>query len=216
MTTPPVEWRTSTSPVPYPEAVRAMEQHVANMLDSNAPERVWLLEHSPLFTAGTSAREEEIPRDGPFPVHVTGRGGQVTYHGPGQRIAYVMLDLRTRGRDIRRFVRGLEEWVIATLSEFGIEGGRRKSRVGVWVRGTQGRDAKIAAIGVRVRRGITYHGISVNVDPDLSHYEGIVPCGIRDADVTSLSNLGRAVAMREVDQALEKHFERTMSARSGP
>lgn len=213
MAEPAPEWVTSAEPVPYREAVRAMEEHVARMLASGAPERVWLLEHPPLYTAGTSTRPEDLPLDGALPVYATGRGGQLTYHGPGQRVAYVMLDLRARGQDIRRFVRGLEEWMIAALAAFGVEGGRREGRVGVWVRTPAG-DAKIAAAGVRVRRGITFHGVSLNVDPALAHYRGIVPCGIRDAGVTSLAALGRTATMAEMDRELRRSFGRAMPQRT--
>lgn len=215
MAGPIPEWRTSPEPVPYREAVRAMEGHVAAMLAGEAPERVWLLEHPPLYTAGTGTRPEHLPLHGPLPVYATGRGGQLTYHGPGQRVAYVMLDLRARGQDIRRFVRGLEGWVIAALAAFGVEGGRRADRAGVWVRTSAG-DAKIAALGVRVRRGITFHGISVNVAPDLDHYRGIVPCGVQDAGVTSLAALGRTATLEEVDRELKRHFADAMPRRAAP
>ena len=203
----PLEWQISETPVPYPEAVAAMERRVAEIRAGTAPELVWLLEHPPLYTAGTSARPEDL-LDPRFPVFQSGRGGQYTYHGPGQRIAYVMLDLRRRGPDVRAFVCNLENWVIAVLAGFGVRGERRDGRVGVWVdRGRNGGDAKIAAVGVRVRHWITFHGISLNVEPDLQHYAGIVPCGISDAGVTSLVDLGITASMAEVDAALRHCFE---------
>ena len=203
----PVEWDVSARPVPYLEAVRAMERLVA-AISRGAPERVWLLEHPPLYTAGTSARDHDLlePR---FPVFKTGRGGQYTYHGPGQRVAYVMLDLNKRGRrDVRVFVRDLEEWLIRSLKELGVKGERRKGRVGIWVTGRDGREDKIAAIGVRLKQWVSYHGISLNVSPDLSHYSGIVPCGIAKADwgVTSLAALGLGATLHDTDAALKSAF----------
>ena len=203
----PVEWSAAPEPVPYPDAVAAMEERVAAILARQAPEQVWLLEHPPLYTAGTSAQADDLLDPLGLPVFKSGRGGQYTYHGPGQRVAYVMLDLAGRGRmDLRCFVRDLERWLIGTLAEFGIVGACRAGRVGIWVE-TDGGAAKIAAIGVRVRRWVTFHGISLNVDPDLAHYRGIVACGIREHGVTSLAALGVDATMDEVDRALRRSFE---------
>lgn len=201
-----MRWKTSKSLVAYPDAISFMEQRVAEIHSGEAPETVWLLEHPPLYTAGTSAREADL-LDARFPVFKTGRGGEYTYHGPGQRVGYVMLDLRTRGQDVRGFVTGLEEWLIRTLKEFGVSGERKEGRIGVWVSHPDGREEKIAALGVRVRKWITFHGISLNVDPDLSHYSGIVPCGIPDHGVTSLHALGIKAGAVEVDEVLKKTFE---------
>lgn len=206
----PVEWHTSTGYADYVEAEAAMEARVAAIHAGAAAERVWLLEHPPLYTAGVSARDEDLI-DARFPVHRTGRGGQFTYHGPGQRVAYVMLDLSARGRDVRGLVRGLERWIIGALAEFGVEGEVKEGRVGVWVT-RQGpgwsREDKIAAIGVKVRRWVSFHGISLNVEPDLDHFGGIVPCGIREHGVTSLHDLGILATMDEVDAALKIAFRR--------
>lgn len=201
-----LEWKISDSPVDYPEALAFMEARVAAIRDQGAPECVWLLEHPPLYTAGTSAKREDLLDPDRFPVYDAGRGGQYTYHGPGQRVAYVMLDLKRRGGDIRAFVHDLEEWLIHTLDRFGVKGERRDGRVGIWVERGMGREDKIAAIGVRVRRWVTFHGISLNVDPDLSHFGGIVPCGITQYGVTSLWNLGHTPTMEEVDMALKDAF----------
>jgi lipoyl(octanoyl) transferase len=206
-----VEWRISRTPVDYRTAVDEMEQRVAAIRAGAARELVWLLEHPPLYTAGTSARDEDLLEPGRLPVHRTGRGGRYTYHGPGQRIAYVMLDLRRRGQDVRCYVHQLEEWVIRTLARFGVYGERRNGRVGIWVAQAGGREAKIAAIGVRVRQWVTYHGIAINIDPDLDHYRGIVPCGIAEHGVTSLAALGVAVTMEEVDTALRATFGEAFS-----
>jgi lipoyl(octanoyl) transferase len=210
---PPVEWTTSAAPVPYPRAVRAMEARAAAIHAGDLPEQVWLLEHPPLYTAGTSADPAELLEAGRLPVHPTGRGGRYIYHGPGQRIAYVMLDLGARGRDVRRYVRNLEEWVIRTLARVGVAAGRREGLVGIWTPGgtgdAAGEQAKIAAIGVRVRRWVTFHGVAINVDPDLTAFAGIVPCGIRDAGVTSLAALGIAAGLDELDAALRAEFERS-------
>jgi|SRR5215469_1873300 len=207
--TPPkteaIEWRKNTKPVPYEEAVSVMEARVREIRAGTAPELVWLLEHPALYTAGTSARDSDLV-DPVLPVHHTGRGGQWTYHGPGQRIAYVMLDLNRRGGDLRAFVRDLEEWLIRTLASFGVTGERRPGRVGIWVADKAGGESKIAAIGVRVRRGVSYHGISLNVAPDLAHYRGIVPCGVREHGVTSLAALGLRPIMNKVDSALRASF----------
>jgi lipoyl(octanoyl) transferase len=202
-----VEWRIDDAPVPYPEAVAAMERRVAAIRAGEAPEMVWLLEHPPLYTAGTSARPDDLLDPGRFPVFKTGRGGQYTYHGPGQRVAYVMLDLKRRGGDVRAFVGNLEEWIIRTLQRFNVTGERRDGRVGIWVARGAGREDKIAAIGVRVRRWVSYHGIAVNVEPDLDHFAGIVPCGIREHGVTSLADLGLPVTLADVDVALQATFD---------
>jgi lipoyl(octanoyl) transferase len=193
--------------VPYPDAVATMEARVAAIRAGTAPELVWLLEHPPLYTAGTSARDEDLLQKDRFPVYRSGRGGRFTYHGPGQRVAYVMLDLDRRGRDIHAFVRGLEDWLIETLRVFGVQGERRADRVGVWVRRADGRDEKIAALGLRVRHWVSFHGASLNVAPELSHYAGIVPCGVKEHGVTSLAALGIPVSMDEVDRALRTTFE---------
>ena len=202
-----VEWSAAPEPVLYPDAVAAMEERVAAILARQAPEQVWLLEHPPLYTAGTSARAGDLLDPLGLPVYRSGRGGQYTYHGPGQRVAYVMLDLAARGRmDLRCFVRDLEQWLIDALAAFGVVGLRREGRVGIWV-AADGGEAKIAAIGVRVRRWVTFHGVSLNVAPDLAHYRGIVACGIREHGVTSLAALGVDATMDEVDCALQRSFE---------
>jgi lipoyl(octanoyl) transferase len=205
------EWAVSTGYVPYDEAVAAMEARAAAIAAGEADELVWLLEHPPLYTAGVSAKDGDLLEPDRFPVHRAGRGGQFTYHGPGQRVAYVMLDLNRRGRDVRAFVRGLEDWIIGALGDFGVEAGVRDGRVGVWVeRKGPGwsREDKIAAIGVKVRRWVSFHGISLNVEPDLSHFGGIVPCGITEHGVTSLVDLGVLATMDEADAALKRSFER--------
>jgi lipoyl(octanoyl) transferase len=206
---PPVEWRVARHPVPYEAAVATMESRAASIAEGRAPELVWLLEHPALYTAGTSARDEDLLDAARLPVFRTGRGGQFTYHGPGQRVAYVLLDLKRRRPDVRAFVAALEEWVIRALLPFNVEGERRADRVGVWVRRPdKAMDAedKIAAIGVRLRRWVSFHGISLNVEPDLSHYAGIVPCGVQGPGVTSLVNLGRPVTMDDADDALLAAF----------
>lgn len=202
-----VRWEASSGLVGYEEAVARMEAEAAAIAVGTAQELVWLLEHPALYTAGTSANDSDLLTPERFPVHKTGRGGQYTYHGPGQRIAYVMLDLRKRGQDVRAFVAGLEQWIIATLAEFAITGERREDRVGVWVADGQ-REDKIAAIGVRLKRWVSLHGISINVDPDLSHFDGIVPCGVSAHGVTSLKALGIKAGMSDVDAALERNFSR--------
>jgi lipoyl(octanoyl) transferase len=200
-----VEWRTEEGLQPYPEAVAFMEARAAQIALGTAPELVWLVEHPPIYTAGTSAKDSDLI-DARFPVFRTGRGGQFTYHGPGQRVGYVMLDLKRRKADVRAFVHDLEEWLIKTLAQFNVKGERREGRVGIWVvRGA--REDKIAAIGVRVRRWVTFHGVSLNVDPDLSHFSGIVPCGVREHGVTSLVDLGLPVTMADVDVAMKRAFE---------
>ncbi len=218
-----VEWRTSDGLVDYDQAVGWMEARAAAIRDEGASECVWLLEHPPLYTAGTSARDEDLLWSDRFPVHRTGRGGQFTYHGPGQRVAYVMLDLKRRGPDVRRYVQDLEEWIIRTLARFNVTGERRPGRVGIWVDRAKhdripGREDKIAAIGVRVRRWVSYHGIALNVEPDLSHFGGIVPCGIGpdlgglQLGVTSLVDLGLTVTMEDADLALNAAFSEVFGA----
>ena len=206
-----VEWIVSREPVDLPDAVAEMERRVAAIASGNEDEAVWLLEHPPLITSGTSGRDGDILEGATLPVHRVGRGGQVTYHGPGQRVAYLMLNLNTRGRDVRRFVQSVEEWIVLTLSEFGIRGETRAGRVGIWVRRTDGLDDKIAAIGIRLRRWITLHGASINVDPNLEHYSSIVPCGIRGHGVTSMAELGKSIAMEELDRILREKFPLTFS-----
>ena len=201
-----IEWRVSDAPVAYERAVAAMEERVAAIRAGAAPELVWLLEHPPLYTAGTSARDGDLIEPSLFPVHRSGRGGQYTYHGPGQRVGYVMLDLTRRGADLRAYVHRLEEWLIRTLASFGLEGERRPGRVGIWIAESGGRERKIAAIGIRVRRWVSFHGVSLNVDPDLSHYRGIVPCGIHEHGVTSLAEQGIGAGMHAVDDALKRAF----------
>lgn len=203
---PPLEWKISDGLEDYEAAVAFMERRVEAIRAGEAGEMVWLLEHPPLYTAGTSADPAELIDAGRFPVHATGRGGRHTYHGPGQRVAYVMLDLRRRGLDVRRYVAGLEEWMILTLARFGVRGERREGRVGIWVARGGGREDKIGAIGVRVRRWVTFHGTALNVEPELGHFAGIVPCGIAEHDVTSLADLGHIVTMPEVDAALMATF----------
>ncbi|MGK2908509.1 MAG: lipoyl(octanoyl) transferase LipB [Sphingobium sp.] len=200
-----VEWRRSDAPVPYPEALQDMEARAADVAAGSAAERVWLLEHPPLYTAGTSADVAEL-LDPRFPVYDAGRGGRYTYHGPGQRVGYLTLDLGKRGKDIRNFVHNLEGWVIDTLGDFGVAARRADGRIGIWTDDLNGREAKIGAIGVRVRRWVTIHGFSVNIAPDLSHFGGIVPCGIAEFPVTSLAALGKSVAMADFDSALEARF----------
>lgn len=208
------EWRVSAAPVPYEFAVAEMEARVAAIHGGSARELIWLLEHPPLYTAGTSAKPADLLRPDRFPVHKTGRGGQYTYHGPGQRIAYTMLNLRQRGADVRCFVRDLEEWVIRALARFNVTGERRDGRVGIWVDRGGGREDKIAAIGVRVRHWITFHGIAINLEPELDHFDGIVPCGIGESNlgVTSLVDLGLPVTMHDLDVALECAFEEVFGA----
>jgi lipoyl(octanoyl) transferase len=207
----PVGWAVSPTPVPYPAALATMQKRAAAIAAGEARELVWLLEHPPIYTAGTSASDDELLSPDRFPVFKTGRGGRLTYHGPGQRIAYVMLDLKPRGADVRAFVAQLERWVIDTLADLGVTGEVRPGRVGVWVprpdRGP-GIEDKIAAIGLRVSRWVSLHGISLNVAPDLSHYAGIVPCGIADQGVTSLADLGLTDSMEGVDNVLRRHFHR--------
>lgn len=214
-----VQWHVSDRLVPYEAAVTTMEERVARIAAGQAPEAIWLLEHPPLYTAGTSAKPQDLTDPDRFPVHVSQRGGQYTYHGPGQRVVYVMLDVGKRGRDVRRFVQQLEEWVIATLDQFNVKGEIRTGRVGVWVSrddkplsatGQQPED-KIAAIGIRLRKWISFHGISINVEPELDHFSGIIPCGITEHGVTSLVDLGLPVTMGDVDVALRRMFTTVFS-----
>ncbi len=215
-----VEWITATDLVPYEEALTFMEDRVAKIASGEAQEAIWLIEHPPLYTAGTSAQSADLTDPDRFPVYQAGRGGQYTYHGPGQRVIYVMLDLNKRGRDVRKFVCNLEKWVIDTLAEFNITAERRTGRVGVWVTRPEkpanfdgsAREDKIAAIGVKLRRWVSFHGISINVEPDLSHFDGIVPCGIREHGVTSLVDLGLPVTMMDLDLALMRRFEAVFGA----
>jgi len=206
----PVEWRVSGSPVAYPDAVAEMEQRAAAIAAADAPELVWLLEHPPLYTAGTSTDPEDLLTPDRFPVYETGRGGQYTYHGPGQRVVYALLNLKTRGQDVRAFVAGLEAWIIRTLDAFNIKGETRSDRVGVWVSRPErgiGTEDKIAAIGVRVRRWVTFHGLSINLNPDLEHFSGIVPCGIQQHGVTSFEDLGLTTSLPDLDLTLRTEFE---------
>ena len=215
MTSPSwIDWQISDAPVPYPDAVAAMEARAGAIADGQANELVWLLEHPPLYTAGTSAKADDLLTPNRFPVFPTGRGGQFTYHGPGQRVGYVMMDLRQRNNDVRRFVRDLEEWLIRTLARFNVRGHRREGRIGIWVVRHGGREDKIAALGIRVRRGVTYHGVSFNVDPELEHFSGIVPCGIAEHGVTSLADLGLSATMADVDLALKAAFEEVFQTRA--
>ncbi len=208
------EWQILPGLSDYTATLAAMEARVAEIAAGTAPETIWLLEHPPLYTAGTSADPADLTAPDRFPVHVAGRGGQYTYHGPGQRVVYAMLDLNKRGRDVRCFVHQMEAWVIATLAEFGVTGARRSGRVGVWVTRPEkparpdgtACEEKIAAIGIKLRRWISFHGLSINVEPDLSHFEGIIPCGLHDYGVTSLVDLGLPVTMEDVDLALQRQF----------
>ena len=210
-----MEWKTTDSLVDYEDATAFMEARVAAIAAGDADECIWLVEHPPLYTAGTSAKREDLTDPERFPVYESKRGGQYTYHGPGQRVVYVMLDVGKRGHDVRRFVQQLEEWVIAALAEFNVTGGIREGRVGVWVQRQdkpltvtgQPAEDKIAAIGIRLRKWVSFHGISINVEPDLSHFTGIVPCGIQEHGVTSLVDLGLPVTMDDVDIALKKTFD---------
>lgn len=206
---PPVEWLQSSEQVPYLKAVAFMEQRVEAIQKNEKAELVWLLEHPPLYTAGTSAQHEDLKHPGIFPVFPSGRGGQYTYHGPGQRVIYVLLDLRKRNKDVRAFIKALEYWVITCLKDFKVKGEIREERVGVWVEQRKHamiEEKKIAAIGVRLKKWVSYHGIAINVAPNLEHFEGIVPCGLKNYGVTSLRDLGIFATMQEVDEALKKSF----------
>lgn len=212
-----VEWIHEKGLVPYIEAEDFMKSRAAAIAAGGAPERIWLLEHPPLYTAGTSAKSEDLVAPDRFPVHKTGRGGQYTYHGPGQRVAYVMLNLRERNPDVRAFVCSLEDWIIATLARFGITGERREGRVGIWVVRNRGlpseREDKIAAIGIRLHKWVSFHGISINLNPELEHFSGIVPCGIDEHGVTSFADLGVAATMDQLDQVLEEEFTKIFGSR---
>jgi len=204
-----VEWKISDYPVKYHEAIALMENRVADIREGTKPELIWLLEHPPLITAGTSAKSDDLFDTNRFPVFDSGRGGQYTYHGPGQRVVYAMLDLRVRGADVRQFIRNLEEWIILALSQFNINAERRADRIGIWVRGSGNSENKIAAIGIRIRHWISFHGIAINVDPDLDHFSVIRPCGIerQKYGVTSLVDLGLPVTLEDLDMALMECFE---------
>jgi lipoyl(octanoyl) transferase len=211
---PAADWQVERSPVAYGHAVSFMEERVRLIREQGANNLVWLLEHPPLYTAGTSANVKDLINPA-FPVYQTGRGGQYTYHGPGQRIAYVMMDLQQRGSDLRKYICDLEKWVILALQDFDVRGERRAGRIGIWVqtKNSEGKnsEAKIAAVGVRVRKWVTYHGVSINLNPDLSHYEGIVPCGIKDYGVTSLHGLGVKLPMSALDEALRRSWEKVFA-----
>jgi len=206
-----IEWRISPGLSDYAETLAAMESRAAAIREGSAGELIWLLEHPPLYTAGTSAADDELLAPERFPVFKAGRGGRYTYHGPGQRIGYVLLDLDKRGRDVRCFVAGIERWLIAALAEFGIDARSEAGRIGIWT-GHGAEEAKIGAIGVRVRRWVSFHGFALNVDPDLSHFSGIVPCGLGDYPVTSMAKLGVAAKMDAVDAALRRHFPQMLAA----
>ncbi|MFL6745893.1 MAG: lipoyl(octanoyl) transferase LipB [Sphingomicrobium sp.] len=208
-----IEWRVSDAPIAYADALAFMDERAAAIRAGTAPECVWLLEHPPLFTAGTSADPAELTNAMQFPVYEAGRGGRYTYHGPGQRVGYLMLDLDKRGKDIRRFVHSLEGWMIDTLAELGVSAHRAPGRIGIWV-GTGEDEAKIGALGVRVKRWVTLHGFAINVAPDLSHFTGIVPCGIADFGVTSLAELGKQMPLTRVDEALKRTFQRFLNGLS--
>lgn len=208
----PIEWKISEHPVPYPAAMAVMEERVEALIAEAAPEMVWLLEHPPLYTGGTSADPAELLRAEQFPVYATGRGGKYTYHGPGQRVAYVMQNLNLRGRDLRAHIWRLEEWLIRSLAALGVIGERREGRVGIWVVIPDGSEQKIAAIGVRVRRWVAFHGVALNVAPDLAHYRGIVPCGLGAFGVTSLAALGKNPGIAQVDAALRAQFNEVFSS----
>jgi len=201
-----MEWHVSPGLIPYEEALNAMEERVHAILEGTASEMAWLLEHPPLYTAGTSAKKSDLLEASRLPVYETGRGGQYTYHGPGQRIAYVMIDLAKRNRDIRAFITALEQWIIDTLDIFGIKGERRQGRIGIWVR-QNGQDKKIAALGIRLRRWVSFHGIAINVNPNLSHFDGIIPCGLPHYGVTSCDALGVSLSLEELDAQLQKQWE---------
>lgn len=212
----PVEWRVSPGLTPYPIALETMQARAAAIAAGEAAEQVWLVEHPPLYTAGTSADPAELLAGDRFPVFRAGRGGRYTYHGPGQRTGYVMINLGARGRDVRRFVHLLEGWLIDTLGDFGVAARRADGRIGIWVDDAQGREAKIGAIGVRVTRWVTFHGFAMNIAPDLAHFGGIVPCGIAEYPVTSLQALGRNVSMAEFDNALQARFPAFLQALPQP
>jgi lipoyl(octanoyl) transferase len=206
-----LEWRVDTGLADYAQALADMDERAAAIAEGSAAERIWLLEHPPLYTAGTSAKATDLV-DARFPVHETGRGGQYTYHGPGQRVIYLNLDLNARGRDVRRFVQALEIWAIAALADLGVESWTASGRIGIWTKGRDGGEAKIGAIGVRIRKWVTLHGLSINVAPDLSHYGGIIPCGISEHGVTSLADLGKAADMAALDATLRAHAPAMLAA----
>jgi len=210
-----IEWRVSPGLTAYEDAKSEMEERAAAVRDGGAQELVWLLEHPPLFTAGTSADPVELTDPAALPVFEAGRGGRYTYHGPGQRVVYLVLDLDRRGRDVRRFVHSLEGWMIATLGDFGIAAHRAPGRIGIWV-GDGAEEAKIGALGVRVKRWVTLHGMAINVAPNLAHFAGIIPCGISEFGVASMASLGKQIAMAEVDSALERHFPQFLNALAEP
>ena len=210
-----IEWRTSPLPVLYPEAVDFMERRVNDISNGIAPETVWILEHDSIYTAGTSAKDEDLLDADTWPVYKTGRGGQYTYHGPGQRIIYVMLDLKKRGTDLRLFVRSLENWLIETLKPFGIAGECRNERIGIWVNTEEG-EQKIASLGIRIRKWISYHGIAININPDLKHFNGIVPCGLSNYKMTSFENLGVITNKNELDNILKSNFSKHFSIQLDP
>ena len=209
-----IEWKFSQGLTDYDDATSVMEKRVSEIHMGTANELVWFVEHPPLYTAGTSSNEADLLAPKKFPVYNTGRGGQYTYHGPGQRVVYVMLDLNKRGKDVRKFVANLESWIIKTLAEFNVTGEKRDGRIGVWVEREGGQEDKIAAIGVRVTKWVTFHGICINVEPDLSHYSGIVPCGISEHGVTSLVDLGLPVNMDDLDAALKKTWHDIFDAKA--
>lgn len=210
-----IEWRVSDSPVPYNEAFAFMQRRAAEIREGTAPECIWLLEHPPLFTAGTSAESAELINLMGFPVYEAGRGGRYTYHGPGQRVGYVMLDLEKRGKDVRRFVHSLEGWMIDALAEVGISAHRADGRIGIWV-GEGPSEAKIAALGLRVKRWVTLHGFAINVAPNLTHFAGIVPCGIAEFGVTSIAALGKQIPLTSIDCALKRSFHQFLNGLEGP
>lgn len=218
---PAAEWRAEQGLAAYPEAVAFMEERVAQIIAGQAPELVWLVEHPALYTAGTGAQAEDLLAPGRLPVYKTGRGGQFTYHGPGQRVIYIMLDLKRRKQDIRAFITAVEEWGIRTLADFGLQAERRSGRVGIWLTGEKNpalaaSEAKIAAIGLRLRKWVSFHGMAVNIAPNLAHYNGIVPCGIKDYGVTSMAELGRAVSFAEWDAALKRNFHQIFGSTAAP
>ena len=207
-----IKWTVSDTLVEYPESLDFMARTVESIVAGTGPQRVWLLEHPELYTKGTSAQPEELRYKPAVPIYSAGRGGRYTYHGPGQRVIYLMMDLRTRGNDVRKYVYDLETWLISTVAEFGIEGQRRSGRIGVWVDRGCGLDVKIAAIGIRVRKWVTFHGVSLNVSPDLNMYEAIIPCGVRGHGISSLHQLGAPILMKDVDEALLKNFQKIFGA----
>ncbi len=201
-----IEWKISNQIINYPDALKLMEQRIADIHNHQADEMVWFLEHPAIYTGGTSASAADLINQLNFPVYETGRGGQYTYHGPGQRVVYLMLDLKKREADLRKYVENLENWIIASLAEFGLQSTRKKGRIGIWVDFANGQEAKIAAIGIRVRKWITYHGIAINVSPNIEHYSGIIPCGIREFGVTSLQHLGYDISYLKLDNVLKSKF----------